>query len=85
MKSSLSRTQAREEIELFFKKPNFSSDEVRKIKRLAMKHRIRLGSHKRKFCKKCLSQLRGKIRISKFYKTIECRECGCRNKFKIQA
>jgi len=55
MKVNLSRTQAKEKIDSFFEKENFTAEEVKKIKRLAMKFKIRLGDNKKLFCKNCLS------------------------------
>lgn len=83
MKTNLSKTEAKEKIEKFFEKENFTSEEMRKIKRLAMKFNIKLKHYKKKYCKKCLNQLKGKTRISKEHKTIECEECGFKNKFKL--
>ncbi|MEI6731906.1 MAG: hypothetical protein WCK90_04465 [archaeon] len=87
MKKQHSKTQAKEKIESFFKKSSFSQEEMRKIKRLAMKYNLKLKNQKSRFCKKCLSPLAGKIRISKnksgIFKTIECSKCGYKNKNKI--
>lgn len=79
----MSRSKARERIDEFFSREDFSSEEVRKIKRLAMKYRIRLGDYRKKFCKNCLSRLKGKTRVTRFYKTVVCENCGYRNRFKI--
>jgi len=84
MKTKLSKTEAKEKITSFFKKSNFTPEEVKKIKRLAMKFNIKLKEHRKKFCKKCLSKLKGKTRITKLYKIVECFTCGYRNKFKIK-
>jgi RNase P subunit RPR2 len=83
VKTNLSKTEAKEKIDKFFERTSFTSEEMRKIKRLAMKFRIRLKEKRKRFCKKCLSQLKGKLRISKEYKVIECEKCGFRNRFKI--
>lgn len=83
MKLDISKSQAQEKIKSFFANNSFSSEEVKKIKRLAMKYKIKLGSHRRLFCKSCLSQLKGKTRIAKSYKTVVCSSCGYKNKFKI--
>jgi RNase P subunit RPR2 len=83
MKSDISKAAAKEKIESFFKKEHFSSKEVRKIKRLAMKYKLKLSTHRKKFCKKCLSQLKGKTRLTKTHKSIECKSCKFINKFKI--
>ena len=83
MKTKLSKSQAEQKIKEFFEKNKFISEEMKKIKRLAMKLNIKLGDYKRKFCKKCLSQLKGKTRIKKVSKTIECEKCGFKNRFKM--
>lgn len=83
MKTQLNKTSAKDKIESFFKKSDFTKEEMRKIKRLAMKFKIRLKDKRKTFCKKCLSQLKGKTRISKGYKTIECSFCGYKNRFKM--
>ncbi|MEK6844422.1 MAG: hypothetical protein AABX83_03265 [Nanoarchaeota archaeon] len=83
MKTKLSKSQAEQEIKEFFERTKFTSEEVRKKKRLAMKLNIKLGDYKRKFCKSCLSQLKGKTRITKKYKTIECEKCRFNNRFRI--
>ncbi len=79
----ISKSEANEKINSFFKKESFSKDEMRKIKRLAMKYKIKLGFYRKKFCKSCLSQLKGKTRISKTHKTVVCKNCNYKNKFKI--
>ncbi|MBX4196738.1 hypothetical protein KW805_04065 [Candidatus Pacearchaeota archaeon] len=83
MKSSLSKTEAKKAVDSFFKKESFIADEVRKIRRLAMKYNIKLGSYRKSFCKKCLYQLKGSIRVTKHNKTVICQNCGYANKYKI--
>ena len=83
MKTKLSKQQTQEKIESFFKKLDFSPEEIKKIKRLAMKFNIKLKEQRKNFCKKCLNKLKGKIRVSKTHKTIECEKCRYRNKFRI--
>lgn len=84
MKTSLSKTQAREKIEEFFKQEEFEPKEVKKIKRLAMKFRISLKDKRKEFCKKCYSKLKGKIRVNKIHKSVECKSCNYLNKFLIK-
>jgi len=79
----ISRYEAREKIESFFKRKEFTPEEVKKMKRLAMKYNIKLAGERKKFCKKCLSQLRGKTRITKHYKTIICGNCQYKNRHKL--
>jgi len=83
MKKRVSKTEAKEKIESFFSKSSFKPEEVKKIKRLAMKYKIPLKEHRKKFCKKCLSKLKGKTRVTKQYKTIECSNCGHLNRHKL--
>ncbi len=83
MKIKLSKTEAKERIDSFFKKSKFSSEDVKKMKRLGMKYNIKLGIYRKKFCKKCLSKLKGKTRITKSHKSIECEICGNLNRFKL--
>lgn len=81
MKFKISKSEAQKKINEFFKKEIFFSNEVKKIKRLAMKYNIKLGTYRKLFCKKCLSQLKGKTKISKTHKIVECENCGFKNKF----
>lgn len=83
MKSNLSKSQAQEKIYDFFKREKFTKEEAKKIKRLAMKFNIKLKDERKKFCKSCLSQLKGKTRISKTHKIIVCKFCNYKNKFKL--
>ncbi len=83
MKNTISKTQAQQVIHDFFHLPSFTQDEVKKIKRLAMKHRIKLGIYRKLFCKHCLSQLKGRIKITKTHKTIICEKCRHKNKFTL--
>ncbi len=84
MKKGLSKTEASEKISNFFKQKEFSSEEARKTKRLAMKYNLKLGRHRRLFCKKCFSFLRGKTRVTKVHRIIECGKCGAVNKQRIR-
>jgi len=84
MKTTLSKTQATEKIKTFFKQPSFTPTELKKLKRLAMKFKIPLKPYKKLFCKKCLNPLKGKIRITKMHKTIICKNCQHKNKYKIK-
>ena len=83
MKKVLSKTEAHEKINEFFSKDEFDSDEIRKIKKIAMAYKIKIGKYRRRFCKKCFSQLRGKIKISKEFKSVKCEKCGFLNRFRM--
>jgi RNase P subunit RPR2 len=82
MKTNLSKTEAKEKIDNFFLRKEFDKEEIRRIKRLAMKFKIRLKDKRKLFCKACKSPLKGKMRLSRTHKTIICEECKFRNKFK---
>ena len=82
MKKNLSKQQAQEEINNFFKKDNYSSKEVKKIKKIAMKFNIKLREYRGLFCKKCLSKLKGKSSVKKTHKVVRCSSCGHENKIK---
>ncbi len=83
MKTKLTRTEAKEKIEEFFKRREFDAKEVKKIKRLAMKFNIKLKDYRKAFCKKCLAKLKGKTRVGRVYKMVECGGCGYTNRFKL--
>ena len=84
MKKDLSKQEVEKKIEKFFKRKKFNSDEVKKIRRLAMKYKIKLSKKRKTFCKSCLSQLKGKTRIIKTHKIVMCGNCGFKNKFKVE-
>jgi RNase P subunit RPR2 len=81
----ISKTEAKEKIEEFFKNiKDKNPKEVKKIKRLAMSHNIKLGEKRKKFCKKCYSaDLKTKSTKNK-NKTVECQNCGNRMRWKLK-
>lgn len=80
----MSKKEAEQEIKDFFKHiKGKTPKDIKKIKRLAMKHNIKLGSLRRKFCKKCFSAELKIRKIKKDMKTTECRNCGKVNRWKI--
>ncbi len=83
MKTLVSKKEAKQKIDEFFSRDDFNAKDVKKIKRLAMKFKIKLGVQRKKFCKKCFCYLRGKIRVNKNYRIIECSNCGFKNKAKL--
>ena len=89
MKNKLIKQEAQEKIDDFFStKDELSPKYVKKIKRLAMRYNIKLGKYRRRFCKKCYSDLKynvRKIRITKTHKIVECRKCGYINKWKTKS
>lgn len=87
MKSKLSKTEAKKEIEEFFLEiQNKNPKEIKKIKRLAMRYNIPLKEKRKLFCKKCLAAFSGKekIRIKDNKKRIECENCGYLSRWKTK-
>ncbi|MEK6800901.1 MAG: hypothetical protein AABY10_05810 [Nanoarchaeota archaeon] len=83
MKEKINKKEVLGKIKGFFEKDNFKAEEVRKIKRLSMKFNLKLGENRKKFCKKCLSKLEGKVRIKNGFKNVECKNCNFVNRYKI--
>jgi len=91
MKSSekkLSKTEAKEKIEEFFKEESLKDatpKNIKKIKRLAVNKKIPLKEKKKLFCKKCLNPYSGKekIRIQGGRKSVECLNCGYISRWKM--
>lgn len=81
----LTKIEAEETIKEFFKNvKNKTPKEIKKIKRLAMKHNIKLKEKRKKFCKKCFSiELKVK-RVKQGRKTVECQNCGDVSRWKLQ-
>ena len=78
MKKDISKTEAKKKIEEFFLNlKQKSPEEIKKIKRLAMGHRLSLKEYKTLFCKKCLiPHSSPKIRIKNKMKIVKCENCG---------
>lgn len=70
--------------ELFSRKSKPSQKEIKKAKKLAMSKNIKLGSLRKKFCKKCYSTNLKVNAIKHGKKTIECRDCGFVDRWKIK-
>ncbi len=81
----LSKTEAREQIEIFFSDiKNKDSKEVKKIKKLAMNHNIPLKELRKKFCRKCLSPYKNpRIKIVNGMKNTNCENCGYVARYRI--
>ncbi len=81
----ISKTEAKEKIEEFFKNiKEKTPKEIKKIKRLAMRHNIKLKDQRKNFCKKCYStELKTKSTKNKT-KKVECKNCGNIMKWKIK-
>jgi len=61
--------------------------QIKKAKRLAMSKNIKLGSLRKKFCKKCLTFFtpnNSEIRIKKSFKVVRCKSCGNVGRYRIK-
>ena len=81
----ISKTNTKEQVEKFFKEiKDKTPKEIKKIKRLAMSHNIKLKGKRKLFCKKCFSPYNNsKIIIKKGIKSIWCEECGRVSRWKM--
>ena len=88
MSEKLSKQESEKKINEFFvnikdKKPN----EIKKIKKLAMRYNIKLKDKKKLFCKRCFSVFNSRnteIRIRKGFKVVKCKNCEGRFRFRIK-
>ena len=82
----LSKTEVKKQIEEFFADiKDKSSEDVKKIKKLAMSHKIPLKENRKLFCKKCLHPHKNpSIRVKKGLIKINCGECGYTSRWKIK-
>ena len=87
MKPKFSKSEAEEKIRDFFshikhKTPN----EVGKIKKLAMSHKIKLGDKRKLFCKKCLNPYGrdSSMSIKSGFINIGCGACWFKNRWKLK-
>ena len=83
----LSKTEAEKQIEEFFSDiTSKTPEEIKKIKRLAMRHSIRLGEKRKFFCKKCLNSYKEpSIRIKNDLLSITCEHCNHVSRWKINS
>lgn len=86
MKKNISKTEAREQIEEFFKDiKNKSLKEIRKIKKVAMNYKIPLEEKRKLFCKKCLTPYKNsKTRIKNKIIIKTCENCWKVSRWKIK-
>ena len=86
MKKIISKTKAEKQIEDFFENIDIKSPkEIKKIKRLAMSHKIPLKEKRKLFCKKCFNvHSDSSIRVKKGVIRIECGNCGNVSRWKIK-
>ncbi len=79
MKINISKTEAENQIENFFRNiKSKTPKKIKKIKRLAMNKKISLKDKRKLFCKYCFKpySVKDKIRIKNKMKIIECSGCG---------
>jgi len=86
MSKKISKVQAKEKINQFFSNINSqTSKDVKKIKKIAMGHNLKLKEKKKLFCKKCLTPyMEPKIRIKNNVKTLVCGNCNYVSRWKIK-
>jgi len=85
MKQKLSKQSIQEILNQTFKS-NPTQKEIKKAKRLAMSKNIKLGSLRKKFCKKCLiffTPNNSEIKIKKPLKIIKCKTCNYISRYKL--
>jgi RNase P subunit RPR2 len=78
MKKKISKKDTEKEIRIFFSKiKNKTPNDIKKIKRLAMAHNLKLKNKRKKYCKFCLTPYSGKekVRIKNKRKNIVCDNC----------
>jgi RNase P subunit RPR2 len=82
----MKKEEIKKEIDEFFKNiEEKNPKEIKKIKRLAMKHNLPLREKRKLFCKKCFSPYSGneKIRIKNKIKIIKCTCCEGVSRWKV--
>ena len=86
MKKTLSKKAIQEKVKLFFADLSTkNSDDIHKIKRLAMTKNVQLKDYRKSFCKKCLTPYKDpKLRIKGSHKTITCPKCGHISRWKLK-
>jgi len=86
MKEKISKSEASEEIEHFFLDiEKRSSEEVKKIKKLAASFNIKLGDRRKLFCKNCLAPYKEpSIKIKNGFVNVVCENCGSLNRWKFK-
>jgi len=85
MSEKLSKQESEKKINEFFvnikdKKPN----EIKKIKKLAMRYNIKLKDKKKLFCKRCFSVKIKTIGVKNKIKRVQCENCKSVFRFRIK-
>ena len=86
MKKTISKTEAKEQIEEFFKEiKNKSPKEIKKIQKLARRYNIPLKDKRKLFCSKCGNPHRNpSIRVKNGLIRINCGNCGHTSRWRIK-
>lgn len=87
MKPKLSKTEAEQRIKDFFSHIKHKTpEEIKKIKRLAMSCKIKLGDKRKLFCKKCLNPYArdSSANIKNGFVAILCGKCGFKNRWRLK-
>jgi RNase P subunit RPR2 len=81
-----SKTDTKEKIDRFFAHiKGKTPEDVKKIKRLAMKYKIRLGDKRKLFCKKCYNPFgNSSINFKNGFMNIVCDKCGHKSRWKLK-
>ncbi len=85
-KKSLKQETENQIQQIFSQKTIPTPKQIKKIKKLAMSKNIKLGSLRKKFCKKCFTFFtpnNSEIRIKKPFKIIKCKICNHISKYKL--
>ena len=83
--TKLNRKQAEEKIIEFFSKiKEKTPEEIRKIKKLAMAHNLKLGGKRKTFCQKCFSTKLKVISVKNKIKRVRCENCQNLMRWKIK-
>ena len=82
------KKEAEKQIKEFFKNLKGKNPcEIKKIKKLAMRHNIKLREKRKLFCKKCYTVFNtsnSETRIKKGKKTIKCKNCDYVNRWEVK-
>ena len=82
----VSKKDAQKQVEDFFLDiKNKTPRKIKKIQNLSKNNNLKLGNKRKSFCKKCLNPYNNsKTRISRGIKSVECKNCGYKSRWKIK-
>jgi RNase P subunit RPR2 len=86
MKNKPFRSEIEQEIkDVFSSSPN--PNQIKKLKTLCMSKNVKLGSYRKKFCKKCCTFFdsnNSEVRIKNGFKIVKCKNCDCLSRYKLK-